>query len=72
MGKILDDYIKDIDTRDSFLFSSYFILIVCAVLEFPLTLLNKIEKLRYFAFIGVSGIVVFVVALTITFFSELN
>lgn len=72
LGKIFDGYIEDKTTRGSFLLSPYFIVIVCAILEFPITLVKKIEKLKFLAFIGVSGITIFVITLTITFFIEMS
>lgn len=72
LGRIFDGYIKDPDIREAFYFSPYFIVIVCAVLECPFTLVSKIEKLKFLAFMGVSGITVFVITLIITFFAEMN
>lgn len=42
VGKIFDDYIKDEDKRSSFFLSSYFIVIIVAILEAPITFVNKI------------------------------
>ena len=72
VGRIFDGYIQDKETRDTFFLSSYFIVIVCAILECPLTLFRKIEKLRFFAFGGVSGVSVFVLALSVVFFTEMS
>lgn len=72
LGKIFDGYIEDKDVRDAFYLSPYFIVIVCAILECPFTLVNKIEKLKFLAFLGVSGITIFVISLIITFFVEMS
>lgn len=50
------------------------IFIVCAValLEIPFALVNKIEKLKFLAFIGVSGISTFVIILAIIFTIEMD
>lgn len=42
-----------------FYLQPYFIAIIIAVLEIPFTMVKKIEKLRFMAFLGVSGIFVF-------------
>lgn len=43
------------------------ILLAVAVIEFPITLLNKIEKLRIFSFIGILGIIVFIIAFVVDY-----
>lgn len=42
VGKILDGYVEDSDTRDLIFLSPVFIVLYCAVFEFPFTLVNKI------------------------------
>lgn len=42
-----------------------------ALCETPMTFIKKIEKLRLFGFMGVSGIIVFVGTFIITFISEM-
>lgn len=42
LGKIFDGYIKDPDIRDAFYVSPAFIVLACALLEFPFTLVSKI------------------------------
>lgn len=48
---------------DNFYLSNWFIVIVVGLIEFPLVLIKKIEKLRVFSFIGVAGVVLFVVGI---------
>ena len=55
---------------DQFYTSEHMIVLVVAVLELPLVLLNKIEKLRFFAFFGVSGVLVFILAFLAYFIME--
>ncbi len=43
------------------------IVLVVSVIQFPMTLLNKIEKLKVFTFIGILGIFIFIVAFIIDF-----
>lgn len=57
---------------DSFFTSEYMILIVVAVIQIPITMLNKIEKLRIFSFFGVSGITVFILAFLVYYFIEIS
>ncbi len=45
--------------------SEYMVVIVIAILEFSFTLVKKIEKLKFMAFFGVGGIIVFMVAFVI-------
>lgn len=56
------------DVMDPFYTQPYMIIIYIALLELPLTLYKKMEKLKFFAFFGVSGIMIFVVSLVIHFF----
>lgn len=42
LGKIFDGYIKDPEMRDAFYVSPAFIVLGCAILEFPFTLVSKI------------------------------
>lgn len=58
--KILVDAIQDQEILDMFYTSEWMILIVVACAQFPITLLNKIEKLRIISFLGVIGIAVFI------------
>ena len=53
---------------DSWYLQKWMIVIVLAVFEIPFTMVKKIEKLKFMAFLGVAGITVFVIALIITFF----
>lgn len=69
--KVVLSYVDDPDVREGFYLQPWFIVLVAAVLQCPFTLVNKIEKLKFLAFFGVTGITVFVIALIITFFIEL-
>ena len=61
--KILADVVQDQATLDAFYCSELFLVIVLALLELPLILLKKIEKLRFFSFLGVAGIVAFIIGI---------
>lgn len=58
--KILTDVVQDQAVLDEFYCSELFLVIVLALLELPLIMLKKIEKLRFFSFLGVAGIVAFI------------
>ena len=47
-------------------------MVLIAVLEFPLAAARKIERLKLFSFIGISGIVFFLICLLIHFFYEMD
>lgn len=70
LKKIIDSYV-DIEIQEAFYTQTYFIVIVLALMEVPFTLVSKIEKLKFMAFLGVAGICVFLVAHVITFFTEM-
>jgi amino acid permease len=57
--------------KDQFYTSPTFIVLILALCEVPFTLVSKIEKLKFMAFLGVVGITVFVISLVITFFTEM-
>lgn len=63
--------ITDKDILDQFYTSEIMIILCIALLELPLTLVKKIEKLKFFAFFGVAGILVFVVCLVVHFFVQM-
>jgi amino acid permease len=48
------------------------VLVVVAIIQFPITMLNKIEKLRIFSFLGVSGITVFILTFLVYYFVEIS
>jgi amino acid permease len=48
------------------------ILIIVAFIQFPITMLNKIEKLRIFSFMGVSGITVFILTFLVYYSIEVS
>lgn len=52
---------------DNWYLSEFFIIIVFAIIEFPLVLIKKIEKLRIFSFMGVGGVIVFVFGIIILY-----
>ena len=56
---------------DSWYTHEFAIVIFIALLEFPLAIIRKIEMLKVFSTIGVSGIVFFLVCLIIHFFYEM-
>lgn len=60
LKKILADVVQDQAVLGQFYCSELFLVIVLALLELPLILLRKIEKLRFFSFLGVAGIVAFI------------
>lgn len=49
---------------DEFYTSEIFIALLISLMEVPFILVKKIEKLRFMAFLGVSGIMVFVITFT--------
>jgi amino acid permease len=59
--KLIVDFVDDKDIVDKFYCSEMLIIIVLALLELPLVLQKKIEKLRFLSFAGVAGIVIFIV-----------
>ena len=59
------------ESSTEFYTDQWFIILVLAVLEVSFTIVHKIEKLKFMAFLGVSGIVVFIICLLITFFDEM-
>lgn len=52
--------------------SPAFILCVVALLEIPFTIVDKMEKLKMLAFLGVAGISLFVINFLIIFFTKMN
>ena len=40
---------------------------VAGIIEFPMTLIKKIEKLRVFSFLGVAGVIVFIVGIIVLY-----
>lgn len=68
---IIDSYISEQWVKDQFYTSPTFIVLILALCEVPFTLVSKIEKLKFMAFLGVVGITVFVISLVITFFAEM-
>lgn len=67
--KIMKDVSGNSDIMDDFFTQKYFIVIAMACLESPLTLVSKIEKLKMMAFMGVSGIVTFMLSFGVFFIS---
>lgn len=70
--KIIDDLTVDKSKLDNFYCSEVFLVIVIALAELPLLLVKKIEKLRFFSFVGVAGIIVFIISVVIHFFIKLG
>lgn len=60
--KLLEDTLKDSPALNDFYTDEIAIALLILVLEIPSIMVSKIEKLRFMAFIGVSGIFVFVSA----------
>lgn len=56
---------------DQFYVKEWFLILVLGVLEMPFTLVQKMEKLKFMAFLGVAGILCFIVCLIINFFNEM-
>ena len=48
------------------------ILLVVAVIQFPIVLIKKIERLRMFSFVGISGIMVFIVTFLVDYAIKMN
>ena len=65
--KIAGDIAEDDAIRDEWYLNPIIIILVIALLELPLTLFKKIEKLKIFSFLGVAGIVLFMVCIVIDF-----
>ena len=65
--KILEDYLKDDPILDQFYLSTYFLVLIMALLEIPLIMVTKIEKLKFMAFAGVGGILIFMITMVIFF-----
>ena len=61
--EVADDY----TILDNFLLSDFFIVVVTGLVVFPLTLIKKIEKLRIFSFLGVAGVIVFIIGIIIVY-----
>ena len=57
---------------DSWYTSELTIVIFIALLEFPLAIARRIERLKVFSMIGISGIVFFLISLLIHFFYEMS
>jgi amino acid permease len=64
--------ISDLTGDDSFYSSDIFLVIVIALAELPLILVKKIEKLRFFSFVGVAGIIVFIISVVIHFLLKIS
>lgn len=64
--KIFSDVITDTEVLDQFYTTEIFFVLVIAIMETPLTLVSKMEKLKFMAMLGVGGIVIFI--LTFVFF----
>lgn len=71
LKKIIDSYVSQ-NVSEAFYTQPYFIVIILALMEVPFTLVKKIEKLKFMAFLGVAGITVFMIAMIINFFIEMN
>ncbi len=65
--KIFTDTITDKLTLDAFYTQEYFLVLVLAVLETPLTLVSKMEKLKFIGLMGVTCISIFMITFTIFF-----
>lgn len=66
--KILEDVLdKDPEILDQFFTSQIFIVLIMALLELPLTLVKKMEKLKFMALSGVGGIVLFMTTFVVFF-----
>lgn len=61
LRKIAAEVSGDPSILDNFYLTEWFIVILVGVIEFPLVLIKKIESLRIFAFIGVVGIIIFII-----------
>jgi amino acid permease len=73
--KLLHDFITDEESLwilDQFYTQDWFIVLIFAFMLSFFAVVKKIEKLKFMAFLGVSGITVFVIALIINFFIELS
>lgn len=65
-------FVEDYKLADNWYFQGWFLVLVLAVLEVPFTMVKKIEKLKFMAFLGVAGITIFVISFIITFFLEIS
>ena len=52
---------------DLFLMKKYMLVLILAIFETPLTLVSKMEKLKYMALAGVAGICIFMIAFVVFF-----
>lgn len=67
LRKILDDVIPGSDNLNNFYTQTYFFALVMALCEIPFIMVKKIEKLKILAFLGVSGISLFIISFLIHF-----
>ena len=72
MRKIFEDFLEDDPILDEFYLSTYFVVLVFSLMLTPFTLVKKMEKLKFMAFLGVAGISIFVLSLIVNFFVILN
>lgn len=70
--KVLVDTIHDRDILDAFYTSEEFIVLLVALLETPLTLVRKMEKLKMVGLMGVINITIFMTSFTIMFLMSLS
>jgi hypothetical protein len=64
---IAKEITNDDSVLDSFFLSDFFIVVVAGLIEFPMTLIKKIELLRVFSFLGVAGVIVFIVGIIVLY-----
>jgi len=68
INKIIGDVMgRDDEIMDQFYTSPYFIVLIMALLELPLTLVKKMEKLKFMALSGVAGILLFMTTFVVFF-----
>lgn len=67
---IAKEVTDDMSVLDSFFLSDFFIVLIVGLIEFPLTLIKKIERLRIFSFLGVAGVIVFIVGIIIVYVAK--
>ena len=71
--KIVENFVDpQSDALSQFYLSPSFFAIVIGLLQIPLVIVKKIEKLRYMAFFGVIGIIVFLISFLIHFFQSVE
>ena len=71
--KIVESFVDpQSDVLNQFYLSPSFFALAIGLMQIPVAIVKKIEKLRYMAFLGVIGIIVFLVSFLVHFFLSLE